>query len=239
MPDQEMEKLVVELTEAVRSRCYGKYRGIVKDNQDPENLGRIRALVPEVLGDVVSGWALPCTPYAGKGTGQYTVPSNGAGVWIEFEAGDVSRPLWAGCWWGSGELPADNAGQTAVPNLKIIRTEKGLMVTMDDGSQTVTVSDKDGSNMVEIKVQEGKITVKGALKAVVEAPQIELVENAAHPVVFGDSLLQYLNQLVQLYSSHMHPGELALGVFPVTPAPPVPPFPPALPVLLSTRVKTG
>lgn len=234
-----MEKLIVELAEAVRSRYFGKYRGIVKDNQDPENLGRIKAQVPEVLGDVVSGWALPCTPYAGNGTGQFTVPSTDAGVWIEFEAGDVSRPVWTGCWWGSDELPADNAGQTAVPNLKIIRSEKGLMVTLDDGSQTVTVSDKDGSNMVEIKIQEGKITVKGALKAVVEAPQIELVENAAHPVVFGDSLLQYLNQLVQLYSSHMHPGELALGVFPVTPAPPVPPFPPALPALLSTRVKTG
>lgn len=239
MSDREMETLVVELTEAVRSRYYGKYRGIVKENEDPENLGRIRALVPEVLGDVVSGWALPCTPYAGNGTGQFTLPPADAGVWIEFEAGDVSRPVWTGCWWGSGELPADNAGQTAVPNLKIIRSEKGLMVTLDDGSQTVTVSDKDGSNMVEIKVQEGKITVKGALKAVVEAPQIELVENAAHPVVFGDSLLQYLNQLVQLYSSHMHPGEMALGVFPVTPAPPVPPFPPATPALLSTRVKTG
>lgn len=239
MWDREMETLVVELTEAVRSRYYGKYRGIVKENEDPENLGRIRALVPEVLGDVVSGWALPCTPYAGNGTGQFTLPPADAGVWIEFEAGDVSRPIWTGCWWGSGELPADNAGQTAVPSLKIIRSEKGLMVTLDDGSQTVTVSDKDGSNMVEIKVQEGKITVKGALKAVVEAPQIELVENAAHPVVFGDSLLQYLNQLVQLYSSHLHPGEMALGVFPVTPAPPVPPFPPATPALLSTRVKTG
>jgi hypothetical protein len=93
--------------------------------------------------------------------------------------------------------------------------------------------------MVEIKVQEGEITVKGALKAVVEAPLIELVENSTHPVVFGDLLLQYLNQLVALYNSHMHPVEMALGIFPVTPAPPVPPYPPATPALLSTRVTTG
>jgi hypothetical protein len=113
------------------------------------------------------------------------------------------------------------------------------MVTLDDGSQTITVSDQDGSNMVEIKVQEGKITVKGALKAVVEAPLIELVENSTHPVVFGDRLLQYLNQLVALYNSHMHPGELALGIFPITPAPPAAPYPPALPSLHSNRVTTG
>ena len=239
MADQDMEKLVVQLNEAVQSRYYGKYRGIVTDNQDPENLGRIRAKVPEVLKDVVSGWALPCTPYAGNGTGQFTVPPVDAGVWIEFEAGDVSRPIWAGCWWGSGELPTDNAGTAAVPDLKIIRSEKGLMVTMDDGSQTITVSDKNGNNMVEILVQQGKITVKGATKAIVEAPLIELVENAAHPVVFGDKLLQYLNQLVALYNAHLHPGELALGVLPVTPAPPVSPFTPPTPDLLSTKVKSG
>lgn len=239
MADQELEKLVVELNQRVNSRYFGKYRGLVSDNQDPQNLCRIKAQVPEVLGEVISAWALPCTPYAGNGSGQFTVPPAGAGVWIEFEAGDPARPVWTGCWWGSDQLPKDNAGTAATPPLKIIRSEKGLMVTMDDGSQTITVSDSDGSNMVEIQVQQGIIKVQGALKAIVEAPQIELVENATHPVVFGDNLLQYLNQLVQLYQSHLHPGEMALGVFPVTPAPPVPPFPPATPSLLSTRVKTG
>lgn len=234
-----MEESIVRLIERMASRYYGKYRGTVKDNKDPKKMGRIRALVPEVLGDVVSGWALPCTPYAGDGVGQFIVPSENAGVWIEFEAGDVSRPIWTGCWWGEEKLPKDASGAATTPPLKIIRSEKGLMITMDDNTQTITLSDENGKNMLKIKVQSGQITVQGAVKAVVEAPQIELVENATHPVVFGDQLLQYLNQLVQLYQSHMHPGELALGVFPVTPAPPVPPLPPATPTLLSTKVKTG
>ena len=66
---------------------------------------------------------------------------------------------------------------------------------------------------------------------VVEAPQIELVENGTHPVVFGDQLLQYLNKLVLLYQTHTHP--------PAVPPTPVPPLPPATPDLISTRVKTG
>ena len=73
---------------------------------------------------------------------------------------------------------------------------------------------------------------------VVEAPQIELVEGATHPLVFGDNLLQYLNQLVATFNAHLHPGETVLGI-PVTPAPPVAPFPPATPSLLSVKVKTG
>lgn len=239
MVDLSLEKLVVELSESVRSRYFGKYRGLVRDNMDPENLGRIKALVPEVLGDsVISTWALPCAPYSGDGEGQFMIPPVGTGVWIEFEGGDVSRPIWSGCWWSSDNLPRNEEGQAATPPLKIIRSERGLMVTLDDNSQTISMSDENGRNILKIRVTEGKITIKGAVKAVVEAPQIELVENATHPVVFGDQLLQYLNQLVTLYQTHMHPGEL-VGVLPVTPAPPVPPWPPATPTLLSTRVKTG
>src|SRR5439155_7079149 len=81
---------------------FGKYRGLVTDNQDPNNLGRIRAKVPEVLQDVESGCALPNLPYSGNGSGLFRVPVPGAGVWIEFEAGDVSRPIWTGCWWSDG-----------------------------------------------------------------------------------------------------------------------------------------
>src|SRR5215216_1985993 len=235
MPVEETTSLPEQQT----APYYGKYRGIVTDNQDPNNLGRLKARVPEVLLDVETGWALPAAPYSGGGSGSYTVPEPDTGVWIEFEAGDVSRPIWTGCWWGTDQLPKNNAGTAATPAMKIIRSEQGLMVALDDDGQTVHLSDKDGRNVLEIQVQSGKITIKGATKAVVEAPQIELVENSTHPVVFGDQLLQYLNQIVSLYQTHVHPGELALGIFPVTPAPPVPPLPPATPVLLSQRVKTG
>lgn len=226
-------------TNSRTARYYGKYRGTVTDNNDPSNLGRIRARVSELLGTVETGWALPCAPYAGDGEGQFTVPPADAGVWIEFESGDLSRPIWSGCWWGENQVPRDNGGTRATPPLKIIRSETGLMVTLDDDSQTVTVSDSNGRNMLEIKVQQGLITVKGATKAVVEAPQIELVESATHPVVFGDNLLQYLNQLVTLFNTHLHPGELAAGFIPVTPAPPVSPFQPATASLLSMKVKAG
>lgn len=219
-------------------RFFGKYRATVVDPNDPTGRGRLKVRAPAVMGEAEI-WALPCLPLAGPGMGLYLLPPAGAGVWVEFEAGDPSFPIWSGGFWGDGQAPTDNAGTNASPTLKVIRSEAGLMVTMNDQDQVITVSDEHGSNVITIEVQTGRITVKGATKAIVEAPQIELVENATHPVVFGDQLMNYLNSLVQVYQTHLHPGELAAGFIPVTPAPPVPPMPPPTPALLSTRVKTG
>jgi uncharacterized protein involved in type VI secretion and phage assembly len=228
-----------DFPEPQTARFYGKYRALVTDNQDPSNLGRIKARVPEILGDVTTGWALPALPYSGDGVGIYTIPAPDAGVWIEFEAGDVSRPIWTGCWWGDNQLPKDETGASTTPQKKIVRTEEGLLLAFDDGGKTIALSDANGNNLLKIETQSGQITVQAGSKVVVEAPQIELVKGAPHPLVFGDDLLNYLNQLVSMFNAHMHPGELAAGVLPVTPAPPVPIFPSATPALLSTKVKTG
>jgi uncharacterized protein involved in type VI secretion and phage assembly len=220
-------------------RHYGKYRGTVTNNADPNKLGRIRARVPEVLGTIETGWALPCAPYMGDTSGAFHVPAPGAGVWIEFEAGDVSRPIWVGGWWQSGKLPKHEGGTEVTPDVKIFASEQGLMVALHDDGQAIAVSDRNGSNLLHIEVQPGKVTVKAATKVVVEGPQIELVENGAHPVVFGDNLMTYLNQIVTLFNTHMHPGELCLGALPVTPMLPVPPLTPPTPDLLSMKVKAG
>jgi uncharacterized protein involved in type VI secretion and phage assembly len=233
-----LERLVVELAEQQRTRFYGKYRGIVEDVNDQENLGRLRARVPEVLGGELSPWALPCAPYAGAGVGQFTVPAEGSGVWVEFEAGDPARPIWSGCWWGKNQLPENESGTAATPDLKILRTETGLMVSLDDAGQTISVSDSDGRNLLKIAVQAGQITIEGASKAVVQAPQVELVENASHPLVFGDELMRYLSNLVTLIQTHTHPGQMA-GSTPVSPMVPGQSFPQPMASLISSRVKSG
>jgi len=112
-------------------------------------------------------------------------------------------------------------------------------VVVDSATSNITLTDGNGTNLLEIQVSAGTVKVQGQTKVTVDAPQIELAAGATHPIVFGDLLLQYLNQIAMVYQTHVHPGEMALGVFPVTPAPPVPPFPPATPALLSVISKTG
>jgi hypothetical protein len=225
----------LDLLERHADRFYGKYRGLVTDNQDPMQIGRLKASVPAVLGEVTSGWALPCAPYAGTASGFYAIPPVGAGVWIEFEAGDTSRPIWSGAWWATGEVPMDEKSTPSQPTRKILRSDFGLLVSLDDNAQTITLSDSLGLNLMTVKVTEGTIEIRSAVQVVLEAPLIKHGQNAAHPAVFGDQLLTYLNQLVAMFNAHLHPGEMAGGFLPVTPAPPVPPFPPATPSLISTK----
>jgi phage baseplate assembly protein gpV len=228
-----IDDIVARLIERVDGRFFGKYRGQVTDNSDPENLGRIRANVPKVLGQEQTGWALPAFIYGGASEqGLFAVPDIGAGVWIEFEGGDLSYPIWTGTWYTGGAIP-----ESAQPGKKVLKTKSGHKLVLDDDAGTLEITDSNG-NSITMDSGTIKITAGSATKIVIEAPQIELTENAPHPLVFGDNLLQYLNQLVQIYQTHVHPGETVMGI-PVTPAPPVAPFPPATPDLLSTRVKTG
>ena len=226
---------VLDALEQQADRFYGKYRGIVLNNLDPTQTGRLQAMVPEVLGEIPSGWALPCQPFTGTGAGLYAVPQPGAGVWIEFEAGDASRPIWSGGWWAAGEVPMDEMQTPSMPTRKILRSELGLMVSLDDLQQTITISDALGLNLMTVKVLEGTVEVKSLVRVVLEAPLIQHGQAAMHPAVYGDQLLAYLNQLVTIFNTHVHPGELAAGILPVTPAPPVAQAPPATPALISTK----
>jgi len=97
-------------------RYYGKYRGTVINNIDPEQRGRIMAFVPDVLGIIPSSWALPCAPIAGKQEGVFMVPQIGAKVWIEFEQGDPDYPIWVGGFWGAfAEVPTAALAPPPIP----------------------------------------------------------------------------------------------------------------------------
>lgn len=128
---------------------YGKYRGKVAANADPMQLGRIQVTCPAVLGDGRLAWALPCTPYAGPGVGFFAVPPAGADVWVEFEGGDPDHPIWAGCFWSTGQVPA----QPAVATTKMLKTD-GLTLSIDDlsGAGGVTLEVASPAVAIPMKI---------------------------------------------------------------------------------------
>jgi uncharacterized protein involved in type VI secretion and phage assembly len=138
-PDQMQPELWHELLEWVRSKYFGKYRGQVTDNQDPTSRGRIKVRVKSVLDDL-EVWAMPCVPYAGPGIGFYSIPPVGAGVWVEFEAGDPSYPVWTGCFWADGELPVSSG-----PSVKIWKTDSITVQLDDDGDEMLMQNSSQSS----------------------------------------------------------------------------------------------
>ena len=114
-------------------KYYGKYRGIVINNVDPLQIGRIQAIVPDVGALLPTTWAMPCVPIAGVQMGTYVVPQTGAGVWIEFEQGDPDYPIWVGGYWGSvAEVPGlALAGLPASPNIVLQTAGQTALVISD------------------------------------------------------------------------------------------------------------
>jgi hypothetical protein len=73
-------------------KFYGIYRGIVQSNKDPLNKNRVKVTVPQVFSDSVTEW---CWPVNTTGF-SLPKPAVGQGVWVMFEGGDPSFPIWAG-----------------------------------------------------------------------------------------------------------------------------------------------
>jgi uncharacterized protein involved in type VI secretion and phage assembly len=134
------DRTLTDIVEHLQSRFYGKYRGTVTDVGDD---ARIRALVPAVLGDQKTGWCLPCVPYAGPDRGIAFLPEVDSGVWIEFEGGDVSYPIWVGAYWHDGELPSG-----LKPAVKIIRTKGKHEIILDDDNNSMTIRDSHGNKVI-------------------------------------------------------------------------------------------
>jgi uncharacterized protein involved in type VI secretion and phage assembly len=154
------------------SQFFGKYRGTVENNVDPRQLGRIQFSVPTVLGENRLNWAMPCVPYAGPDVGFFAIPPVGANVWIEFEGGDPDFPIWTGCFWDSGDVPAS----PAVAEKKVLKTDVGT-VTLDDtpGAGGLTIETTAGMKIAidsqgieiangqgaSIKLQGPKVSING------------------------------------------------------------------------------
>ena len=130
---------------------FGKYRGLVLNNVDPQQIGRLQVQIPDFAGLLPSSWAMPCVPFAGKQGGVFVVPQIGAGVWVEFEQGDPDYPIWVGGFWGSAaEVPAlALAGLPVSPNI----------VLQTSGQNTLMISDMPGPS--------GGILLKGSTGALI------------------------------------------------------------------------
>lgn len=145
-------------------RYFGKYRGMVVNNLDPMQLGRIMAQVPDVKGLTPSTWAMPCVPLTGKQCGTWFVPQVGAGVWIEFEQGDPDFPVWTGCFWGSvAEVPVlAKAGNPLNPSIVLQTALQNAIVISDMPGPTGGIILKAASgasiliNDVGITISNGK-----------------------------------------------------------------------------------
>lgn len=118
------------------SRFYGVYRGVVVANDDPKGLGRLKVQVPQVLGTEVTDWA-----WAVHQPGvTRTVPDMGTGVFVMFEGGDPSFPIWTGSF-NSGPLTYGSFYDTTNQTISSTTTAYPMLINVVDQASNVSIVD--------------------------------------------------------------------------------------------------
>lgn len=189
-----VENMLEQLTRQVGERYYGKYGGVVIDNDDPSQLARLKVRVPALMQDAEIGWARPALPFAGPGSGHVMVPEVDAMVWVEFEAGNLDQPIWSGCFYAENQ----SAPGPSAPGGHVIATPQGHRVVLDDDGDKLVVTHSGGA-MLEMTASEITLQI-GASKMV--------LSNTA--ITFNDGVLKIGSAGVSLAN-----GAMTLGVPPV------------------------
>lgn len=180
--DPEQQELLLRLAEAQRDRHFGKYRGLVRDVSDPEGQGRIKASVPAVYAEQDSPWALPALAFGGPGHGLALIPEVGDGVWIEFEGGDIARPIWSGFWWASGQRPAPD-GEKA----RLLATSAGHQILIDEDADEMKLIHPGGAQIV--LDADGITLTMGACELKITNSEINLNNGMVKVTTAGASLV--------------------------------------------------
>jgi uncharacterized protein involved in type VI secretion and phage assembly len=135
--------------------------GIVTNNQDPDDMHRVKIRFPWLSNDIESHWARVAAPMAGKGRGAYFLPEVDDEVLVAFEHGQVDHPYVLGSLWnGKDDAPESNAdGEN---NRRTLKSRSGHILRLNDksGNETIEIIDKSGNNRIVIDTAKNSITIE-------------------------------------------------------------------------------
>jgi uncharacterized protein involved in type VI secretion and phage assembly len=104
----------------------------------------------------LSEWARVSTPMAGEGMGMYFLPDVGDEVLVQFEQGDINKPMVIGSVWSGKKRPPEE-NENRKNNIRTIKTKGGNSITLDDTEkdEKIIIQDKSG-NLIKFQSNENK-----------------------------------------------------------------------------------
>lgn len=181
---QTFQKLLND-EESRNGRIQGVVVGIVSNNMDPLQQGRVKVLYPWIGGmlPIESDWARVVSPGAGLMRGVEFIPEVGDEVMLTFEHGDPSRPYVLGGVWSSTATPPEPTTTAVIGGKvvkRVIRSSLGYAITLDDtpGAANITIEDPTQANKIAITATPlginietvGQIAIKGAQGIDIQTP---------------------------------------------------------------------
>ncbi len=159
-----MDNLVLHglLGTATRTdRFFGVVVGVITNNQDPENMHRVKVKFPWLGDNVESNWARVITPMAGRNRGIYFLPEVDDEVLLAFDHGRVDHPYIIGSLWNGKDSPPDSNAD-GENNNRAIHSRSGHVLRFNDksGNETIEIIDKSGNNKITIDTANNSIIIE-------------------------------------------------------------------------------
>ncbi|SNQ61971.1 phage baseplate assembly protein V [Candidatus Methanoperedens nitratireducens] len=163
--------------------------GIVTNNKDPDDLGRVKVKFPWLSDTDESNWARVVSLMAGKERGIYFLPEVDDEVLVAFEFGDINMPYVIGSLWNGKDKPPQT-NSDGKNNMRIIKSRSGHLIKLDDtdGAEKIEIIDKSEKNKIVIDAKNEKISIISSKdisisapngKVTIEANDIEAKSNAS------------------------------------------------------------
>ncbi|PCR92241.1 phage baseplate assembly protein V [Natrinema ejinorense] len=173
--------------------------GIVTDNEDPKDLGRVKLRFPWRDADDESHWARIATEMAGAEYGTYFLPEIDDEVLVAFENGDIHKPFVIGSLWNGKQKPPrkNGDGNNDVREVRsrsdhviafddaddgsiTIRTTGGNEIVIDDSgsSETIRIRDDSNDNSITLDSTGGTVAIDAKSEIELSASTISLDGNS-------------------------------------------------------------
>lgn len=143
-------------------RFYSKYRGVVLNNVDEENLQRLYINIPSIQGGL-KVWARAGNQYGGPNFGiKLPTPLVGDVVWVTFEAGNPAKAIWYHHGWALQEIPEELEGNEVIGivtprgNKIYLQDSEGILKIWTEKETHIESKEKVYINSPDIILQESE-----------------------------------------------------------------------------------
>ena len=172
---------------SVRPNISNLQMAVVLDNNDPEQMGRVKVKFPWNESDETP-WVRVMSMGAGKDHGWFCLPEIGDEVLVGYEQGSPDLPIVLGGLYNSDDAPNAEVGDEA-NSIKAFHTRSGNKIILNDtdGDEQINIIGKDGSKIL-MQSKGPSITIETGGDLTIKAANIKIEADQEISIKSGTDL---------------------------------------------------